>query len=53
VQAFTEPLRKLERLGQAGDLTGAGALFDQVRQTFPRVRIFLNQFLQDLPALSH
>jgi HPt (histidine-containing phosphotransfer) domain-containing protein len=53
VQAFTEPLRKLERLGQAGDLTGAAALFDQVRQTFPRVRIFLNQFLQDLPALSH
>ena len=53
VQAFTEPLRNLERLGHAGDLTGAAALLDQVRQTFPRVRIFLNQFLQDLPALSH
>jgi PAS domain S-box-containing protein len=53
VQAFTQPLRELERLGQAGDLTGAAALFDQVRQTFPRVRIFLDQFLEDLPALSH
>ena len=53
VQACTEPLRQLERLGVAGDLTGAAAPFDQVRQTFPRVRIFLNQFLQDLPALPH
>jgi PAS domain S-box-containing protein len=53
VQAFTGPLRELERLGQANDLTGAAALFDQVRQMFPRVRLFLNQFLQDLPAVSH
>ena len=53
VQAFTEPLRELERLGQAGDLTGTTALLDQVRQMFPRVRIVLNQFLQNLPALSH
>jgi PAS domain S-box-containing protein len=53
VQAFTGPLRELERLGQANDLTGAAALFDQVRQTFPRVRLFLDQFLQDLPAVSH
>jgi CheY-like chemotaxis protein len=52
VQAFTGPLRKLEQLGHAGDLTGAPALLDQVRQAFPRVRIFLNQFLRDLPALS-
>jgi CheY-like chemotaxis protein len=52
VQAFTGPLRKLERLGHAGDLTGAAALLDQIRQAFPRVRIFLNQFLQNLPALS-
>jgi HPt (histidine-containing phosphotransfer) domain-containing protein len=52
VQAFTEPLRKLERLGQAGDLAGAATLFDQVRLTFPRVRISLNQFLEELPALS-
>jgi HPt (histidine-containing phosphotransfer) domain-containing protein len=53
VQAFTGPLRELERLGHANDLTGAAALFDQVRQTFPRVRILLDQFLQDLEALSH
>jgi HPt (histidine-containing phosphotransfer) domain-containing protein len=53
VQAFTQPLRELERLGHAGDLTGAAAVFDQVRQTFPRVRLFLDQFLEDLPALSH
>lgn len=53
VQAFTGPLRELERLGQANDLAGAAALFDQVRQMFPRVRLFLNQFLQDLPAVSH
>ena len=53
MQAFTEPLRELERLGHAGDLIGTAALFDQVRQTFPRVRIFLDQFLQNLPALSH
>jgi CheY-like chemotaxis protein/HPt (histidine-containing phosphotransfer) domain-containing protein len=53
VKAFTGPLRKLEQLGHTGDLTGAAALFDQVRQAFPRVRILLNQFLQDLPALSH
>jgi PAS domain S-box-containing protein len=53
VQAFTEPLRELERLGHAGDLAGAATLFDQVRLTFPRVRIFLNQFLEELPALSH
>ncbi len=52
VQAFTEPLRKLERLGRAGDLTGAAVLFDQVRQMLPRVRISLNEFLQDLPVLS-
>ncbi len=53
VQAFTEPLRKLEQLGQAGELAGAAALFDQVRLTFPHVRCFLNQFLEELPALSH
>jgi PAS domain S-box-containing protein len=48
VQAFTEPLRKLERLGQTGDLAGARALLDNVRQTFPRVQILLNQFLEAL-----
>ena len=53
VKAFTGPLRKLEQLGLAGELAEAPALLDQVRQTFPCVRMFLNQFLQGLPALSH
>jgi signal transduction histidine kinase/HPt (histidine-containing phosphotransfer) domain-containing protein len=48
VQAFTEPLRKLERLGHDVDLSEAAALVDQVRQTFPRVQILLNQFLEGL-----
>jgi HPt (histidine-containing phosphotransfer) domain-containing protein len=48
VQAFNHSLRELERLGQAGDLSGAGAPFDEVRHAFPRVRIILNQFLETL-----
>jgi CheY-like chemotaxis protein len=45
VEAFTHPLRELERLGQEGDLTGAGALFDDVRQKFPRVQRVLTQLM--------
>jgi PAS domain S-box-containing protein len=48
VQAFTLPLRKLEQLGHAGNLSGAAELVNVVRQTFPPVRNRLNQFLQDL-----
>jgi len=48
VQAFTQPLRKLEQLGFTGDLSGAVALLDEVRQTFPRVQSLLNQFVHDL-----
>jgi two-component system, sensor histidine kinase and response regulator len=50
VAAFTQPLRELERLGHAGDLSGAHALFDDVRQKFPRVQSFFTQFVQTLQS---
>ena len=49
VQAFTQPLRELERLGNGGDLSGANPLFDDVRHTFPRVRSAFEQFLETIP----
>ena len=48
VEAFTYPLRELERLGQEGDLSGAPALFDDVRHKFPRVQNVFTQFVQTL-----
>jgi signal transduction histidine kinase/DNA-binding response OmpR family regulator len=45
VEAFTHPLRELERLGNAGNLTGARVLFDDVRRNFPRVRGILIQLM--------
>jgi PAS domain S-box-containing protein len=51
VQAFTQPLLKLERLSNDGDLSGAGVLFDDVRQKFPRVRSLLTQLLQELETV--
>jgi PAS domain S-box-containing protein len=48
VEAFTLPLRKLEKLGHEGDLAGAHALFDDVRQKFPRVRSVFTDFVQTL-----
>jgi PAS domain S-box-containing protein len=48
VQALTASLRKLEERGDAGDLTGAGALLDDARQIFLRVEKLLNKFLQEL-----
>jgi CheY-like chemotaxis protein len=50
VLAFTQPLRELERLGRAGDLSGADFPFGQVRQALPGVRTLLNHFLQDLES---
>jgi signal transduction histidine kinase/DNA-binding response OmpR family regulator/HPt (histidine-containing phosphotransfer) domain-containing protein len=41
VEAFTQPLHELERLGLAGDLSGAHALFDDVRHKVPRVQRIL------------
>jgi two-component system sensor histidine kinase/response regulator len=50
VQAFTQPLRELERLSLEGDLSQANALFNDVRQRFPRVKSAFDQFLQTIPA---
>jgi HPt (histidine-containing phosphotransfer) domain-containing protein len=52
VDAFTQPLRELERLGRKGSLSGAPALFDDVRHKFPRVRSALTQFVETLQASS-
>jgi histidine phosphotransfer protein HptB len=52
VEAFTQPLRELERLGHAGDLSGAPALLDEVRHKFPRVQSVLSQFAQTLQSSS-
>ncbi|MEO8439506.1 MAG: response regulator, partial [Spartobacteria bacterium] len=48
VQAFTAPLRALERSGKADDLSGAMELFEQLRETFPRLQGAMAQFLQKL-----
>jgi len=52
VDAFTQPLRELERLGREGDLSGADALFDEVRRKFPRVRSALTQLMPNPPELQ-
>jgi hypothetical protein len=49
VTAFTQPLRELERLGNKGDLSGADAFFDDVRDKFPRVQSAFDEFLQTVP----
>ena len=51
VEALTQPLRELERLGQAGDLSGAPALFADVRYKFPQVQNAFTQFKQTLPVI--
>ncbi|MDQ6912161.1 MAG: response regulator [Verrucomicrobiota bacterium] len=48
VEALTKPLRELEQLGKAGDLSGASAVFDSVRDKFPRVQNVFTQFLETL-----
>ena len=50
LQAFTQPLRELERLGNRGDLSGASPLFDDLRHKFPRVKSAFAEFLQTIPA---
>jgi len=49
-EAFTRPLRELEQLGPAGDLSGAHALLADVRQKFPRVQSAFTQPVQTLPT---
>jgi CheY-like chemotaxis protein len=46
VDAFTHPLRELERLGREGNLSGAPALFDDIRDKFPRVQSVFTQFVE-------
>jgi PAS domain S-box-containing protein len=52
VDAFTHPLRELERLGHEGDLTGAPVLFDDVRDKFPRVQSLFTEFARTLQSSS-
>ena len=52
VEAFTQPLRELERLGHEGDLSGAHALFDDVRHKFPRVQSVLTRLMSNPPKLQ-
>jgi two-component system, sensor histidine kinase and response regulator len=48
VEAFTSPLRELERLGHEGDLSKAPALFEDVRHKFPRVQNAFSELMQTL-----
>jgi CheY-like chemotaxis protein len=48
VEAFTQPLRALERLGQQGNLSGADALLADVHHKFPRVQNAFTQLVQTL-----
>jgi CheY-like chemotaxis protein len=48
VEAFTQSLRALERLGQQGNLSGADALLADVRHKFPRVQNAFTQLVQAL-----
>jgi CheY-like chemotaxis protein len=50
VDALTQPLRELERLGNEGDLSRAKDLFKDVREKFPRVQDIFNQYVQALQA---
>jgi signal transduction histidine kinase/CheY-like chemotaxis protein len=52
VDAFTQPLRELERLGREGNLSGAQVLFDGIRRTFPRVQSAFAQFVETLQTAS-
>ena len=50
MEAFTRPLRELERLAHEGELSGAHALLADVRQKFPRVQSAFTQLVQTLPT---
>ena len=52
VEAFTQPLRALERLGRQGNLSGAEALLADVHHKFPHVQSAFTQLVQTLQA-SH
>ena len=48
VEALTQPLRALERLGHQGNLAGADALLADVRHKFSRVQSAFTQLVQSL-----
>jgi hypothetical protein len=50
VEAFTRPLRELERLAHKGELSRAHALLADVLQKFPRVQSAFTQRVQTLPT---
>jgi two-component system sensor histidine kinase/response regulator len=50
VDAFTKPLRELERLGNEGDLSSAQTLFEDVQHKFPRVQNVFTQYIQTLQS---
>ncbi|MDB6146729.1 MAG: response regulator, partial [Spartobacteria bacterium] len=52
VDAFTQPLRELERIGHQGNLSGARSLLDDVRRKFPRVQSVFTEFMQTLQRSS-
>jgi signal transduction histidine kinase/HPt (histidine-containing phosphotransfer) domain-containing protein len=45
MQAMVAPLRELEALGKAGNLSGAPAIFAQVQQALESIRKFLSEHL--------
>ena len=53
VEAFTRPLRELERLAHEGDLSGAQALLADVRHKFPRVQSAFKQVIQHCKSPIH
>jgi PAS domain S-box-containing protein len=50
VDAFTKPLRELERLGNEGDLSSAPTLFEDVQHKFPCVQNLFTQYIQTLQS---
>ncbi|MBV9619144.1 MAG: response regulator, partial [Verrucomicrobia bacterium] len=50
VDAFTKPLRELERLGTEDDLSSAQSLFEDVQDKFPRVQNLFTQYIQTLQS---
>jgi HPt (histidine-containing phosphotransfer) domain-containing protein len=50
VDAFTKPLRELERLGNEGDLSSAQTLFEDVQHKFPCVQNLFTQYIQTLQS---
>jgi hypothetical protein len=50
MEAFTRPLRELERAAHEGELSGTHAVLADVRQKFTRVQGAFTQLVQTLPT---